>query len=104
MNSGPDATIGESTSGGRSNDLLWESLPLALGLLAFALTANSILGIAVACLKFGWKEFLTVAWLLWTDPDHSRGLACAGFHAALGFVKTCVAGLVAVIAVLGLEA
>lgn len=80
--------------------LLWQSLPLILGLAAFELTANSMLGIAVACMKFGWEDFLTAVWLLRFDHQRMRSIACAGFQAALGFVKACVAGLVMVLAVL----
>ena len=78
----------------------WQLLPFALGLLAFELTANTMLGIALACLKFGWEEFLTAIWLIQSDPIRIRGVACASFHVALGFVKTCVTGVAMVLAVL----
>ena len=36
--------------------LFSQLLPFALGLVAFELTANSMLGIALACLKFGGRS------------------------------------------------
>ena len=77
--------------------LFWQSLPLVLGLFAFELTANSMLAIALACLKCGWEEFLSAVWLLRWDPKRTRAIACACFYAALGFIKACVTGLAMVV-------
>lgn len=75
--------------------------PLALGLLAFELTANPMLGVVAACLKFGWDDFLTASWLIRTDPRHARGWACGGFLAAWGCAKTCVvAGIAVLVAII----
>jgi hypothetical protein len=99
-----DEVDGDAFAAGWKVRLLWQSLPLILGLIAFELTANSMLGIAVACLKFGLDEFLTAIWFLRTDPHRTRGVACACFLGSLGFVKACVTGLAITIGVMSLAA
>lgn len=85
----------------RAGTVLGRWLPLALGLLAFELSANPMLGIAVACIKFGWEDFRTALWLRRTDPERSRGWACAWFHLALGFGKIAVMGILGMVLVVG---
>lgn len=74
---------------------LWRWLPLIAGVVLFEATDNPILGVVVACLKFGWDDLLTARWLAKTDPDRRRAGACALFQASWGFAKVALTGLVA---------
>ncbi len=63
-------------------------VPILLALVVFEVTANPALGIAVACLKFGLKDFRTALWLRRADPVRARGRACSWFYACFGIFKT----------------
>jgi len=71
-------------------------LPLLAGAIAFELTANAMLGVAVACLRFGERDFSTALWLRRVDPVPSRGRAVAWFLLAMGLGKVALSGLVGV--------
>ncbi|HTI51779.1 MAG TPA: hypothetical protein VL475_12530, partial [Planctomycetaceae bacterium] len=68
---------------------------LALGWLIYEVTARPSFGIAVACGKFGWNDFLTAHWLLRTDPDRGRGRTCFWFYVANGLWKVTIAAFLA---------
>jgi len=72
--------------------LLWPLLLLSAWL-AFELTANATLSLALACLKFGMNDFRTAWWLWQTDPQRRRAHACASFYAASGIWKTALVPL-----------
>jgi hypothetical protein len=68
---------------------------LALGWLIYEVTARPSFGIAVACGKFGWNDFLTAHWLLRTDPERNRGRTCFWFYIASGLWKVTIAAFLA---------
>lgn len=68
---------------------------LALGWLIYEATARPSFGIAVACGKFGWNDFLTAHWLLRTDPERGRGRTCFWFYVASGLWKITIAAFLA---------
>jgi hypothetical protein len=74
--------------------LSWGAM-LALGWLIYEVTARPSFGIAVACGKFGWSDFLTAHWLLRTDPDRGRGQTCFWFYVANGLWKVTIAAFLA---------
>ncbi len=82
------------TSSRDSALLRW--LPLVAGALAFELTASAMLGVAVACVRFGEKDFSTAWWLRRVDPVVSRGRAVAWFLVAMGLGKVAVSGALGV--------
>lgn len=63
-------------------ELIPWGIMFGLGWLIVELTAKPIFGIAVACLKFCWKDFVIAFWLYEEDPWKRRG----GVH-ALSFVS-----------------
>lgn len=65
-----------------------------LGLAVFELTADPMLGVVLACLKFGWEDWLAGFWLLRVDSQRWRAWASGLQLAAFGFVKAGVAALV----------
>src|SRR5262245_18996445 len=72
--------------------LQWVGL-LLLCLFVYEIILQPELAIAVACLKFGWKDYRTGQWLFDVDPRPARGRALFWFHIALGMLKVFVAGL-----------
>ncbi len=85
---GRDASVTMS----RTSALLrW--LPLVAGAIAFELTANAMLGVALTCIRFGEKDFSTALWLRRVDPVPSRGRAVAWFLLAMGLGKVAVSGV-----------
>jgi hypothetical protein len=71
--------------------LFWSGLIL-IGLLVYEVTAQPGLGVAVACTKFGWNDFLTARWLWRIDPNRRRGRACGFLYVASGFWKIALTG------------
>ena len=65
----------------------WRWLPLIIGLVVFEATGNPMLGVALACLRFGERDVMTAVWLRRRDPNRARGRACGWFHLAWGFAK-----------------
>jgi hypothetical protein len=82
------------TSSRASAFLRW--LPLVAGAIAFELTASAMLGVALACFRFGEKDFSTALWLRRVDPVLSRGRAVAWFLLAMGLGKVAVSGVLGV--------
>lgn len=72
--------------------VLWP-VCLLLAWLAFELTANATLSLAMACLKFGTNDFRTAWWLWRTDHHRQRADACAMFYIASGIWKTALVPL-----------
>jgi hypothetical protein len=66
--------------------LIWSTLGL-IGWLAFELTAQPAVGVAIFCSRFGWDDFLTAAWLRRTDPHRARARACSWFCLSLGMTR-----------------
>lgn len=64
---------------------------LALAWMIYEITARPSFGIAVACVKIGWNDFLTAHWLLWRDPLRKRGSTCFVFYMASGLWKMTIA-------------
>jgi hypothetical protein len=71
--------------------LFWSGL-LLVGLLVYEVTAQPGLGVAVACTKFGWNDFLTARWLWRIDPNRRRARACGLLYLASGFWKIALTG------------
>ncbi len=71
-------------------------LPLVAGAIAFELTTDAMLGVALACIRFGEKDFSTALWLRRVDPVPSRGRAVAWFLLAMGLAKVTVSGVLGV--------
>src|SRR5207245_7626741 len=82
--------------------LTW-SILIALGWLIYEVTAQPVLGAVVACLKFGWEDYLTGRWLRRVDPDRRRGQVCYHTYLAYGFLKIAVAAIFIVCGILALE-
>jgi hypothetical protein len=78
--------------------LVWSAFGL-LGWLAFELTAQPAVGVAVVCSRFGWNDFLTAFWLLRKDPHRARARACGWYCLALGTTRILVAAFVLIMLV-----
>jgi hypothetical protein len=63
---------------------------LMLAFLVYELTAQPALGVAVACVKFGWNDFCSALWLRRVDPEPRRGRACFWLYLAFGLLKTAI--------------
>ena len=84
-----------SSVSSRASPLLrW--LPLVAGVIAFELTTDAMLGVALACIRFGEKDFSTALWLRRADPVPNRGRAVAWFLLAMGLAKVTVSGVLGV--------
>ena len=79
------------------SSLAWGTL-LIVALLAFEVTANPAVGVAVACLKFGWEDWLSALWLRRADPDPQRGRACFWMYGASGLWKSSIVAFLAMFA------
>jgi hypothetical protein len=86
----PETRDESALSSGWTEHFSWGAM-LALGWLIYEVTARPSFGIAVACGKFGWNDFLTAHWLLRTDPEHGRGRTCFWFYVASGLWKVTIA-------------
>jgi hypothetical protein len=73
--------------------LTWPAL-IAIGWLIYELTAQTELGIAAVCLKFGWHDLRTAIWLRRRDPEHDRGRACFWLYLSSGLWKAGVTAIV----------
>lgn len=74
-------------------DRIWWGAMLALGWIIYEVTARPTWGIAVACAKFGWNDFLTAVWLMRVDPNPGRRRACFWFYLAAGFYRIAVGAI-----------
>lgn len=72
-----------SDSGGRFANLPWW-LILTVAFVVTELTTHPAIGVSVLCLKFGWDDFRTSAWLRSRDPNRKRGAVCSWFYVASG--------------------
>lgn len=77
-----------------SEHVSW-GMMFAAGWMIYEVTAKPWYGVAVACGKFGWDDFVTACWLLRTDPNPGRGRACFWFQAALGLWRITIASFIA---------
>ena len=75
--------IDPSESEGLLTCLPWW-LILTIAFVVTELTAHPAIGASVLCLKFGWDDFRTAAWLRSRDPNQERGTACMWFYFASG--------------------
>lgn len=75
--------IEPSDSGGVLAHLPWW-LILAVAFVVTELTAHPAIGVSVLCLKFGWDDFRTSAWLRSRDPNRQRGAVCSWFYISSG--------------------
>jgi hypothetical protein len=71
----------------------WTTL-IALGWVAYELTAQPGLGAFIVCAKFGWNDLRTAFWLRRIDPDRRRGRTCFWLYLASGMWKVAVTGSV----------
>jgi hypothetical protein len=78
--------------------LTWPVL-LAVGWAVYEMTTQSALGVAVVCLKFGWGDFRTAAWLRRTDPSPGRGRACFWLYLGSGLWRAAAVASVMVFAI-----
>ncbi len=69
--------------------LTWSTLIVA-GWALYELTTQPILASLVICLKFGWEDFRTAAWLRRVDPYRPRAKACCALYIASGLWKTAI--------------
>lgn len=90
----PESLHDEPPADGWTNRISWGAM-LALGWLIYEVTARPTFGIAVACGKFGWDDFLTAQWLWRTDPVPGRGRTCFWFFVANGVWKITIAAFLA---------
>lgn len=90
----PETIYDEPPSRRWTEHVSWGAM-FALGWLIYEVTARPSFGIAVACGKFGWNDFLTAHWLLRTDPDRNRGRTCFWFYVANGVWKVTIAAFLA---------
>jgi hypothetical protein len=72
--------------------LIWGVPALAL-LLAEQAAAAIVLSL-IACLRFGWTDWLTAIWVLSRDPDRSRGRLLALTGLAVGLLRVSFGALV----------
>ena len=80
---------------GRSNTLWF--LLMAIGFLAFELTAQPALVAVAVCSKFGIPDLLNGLWLRRTDPLRARGKICFWFCLSQGLWKTTMVAFVAML-------
>jgi hypothetical protein len=73
------------------NPFTWTTL-IALGWVAYELTAQPGLGAFIVCAKFGWNDFRTAFWLRRIDPNRARGRTCFWLYLASGLWKVAVTG------------
>ncbi len=78
-----ETEVRERRVSARNSKLAWFGV-IALAVLAFEVTADPGLTVALGCLKFGWDEFRLARWLKRADPDRRRGRVCAWFYLAWG--------------------
>jgi hypothetical protein len=71
-----------------------------LGLLAFELTRNPMIGMFITCLKSGVEETRTAFWLVRFDTERGRGWACFWLFLTAGFWKTFALSFVLVVVLL----
>ena len=64
-----------------------------VGWLVYEVTDEPALAAMLACLKFGWNDFLTARWLRRTDPVPPRGRACFWLYLASGLWKAALMGV-----------
>jgi hypothetical protein len=81
----------------------WTGLAGA-ALVVYEFTNQPALGAAVLCLKFGWEDFKTAAWLMRVDPVKARGRACWWLYVGWGRFKATGAGFFVSFATLGVLA
>ncbi len=62
-------------------------LVVVVGFLLFELTADPVLGVLVACMKYGWDELQLSRQLRRHDPVLVRGRVCARFYEAYALWK-----------------
>src|SRR5262245_939797 len=67
------------------------SILIVLSWLIYEVTAQPVLGAVVACIKFGWEDYLTGRWLRRVDPNRCRGQVLYHAYLAYGFLKIVVA-------------
>jgi len=72
---------------------------VAVGLLVVEVSANASLGVAIACLKFGWDDARDAAWLRRVDPDRRRGRACSWMSLGVGSLRAGSTGFLAAVAI-----
>jgi len=85
-------------------DHVWWGLLALTGLMVYEITARPAFGIAIACLKFGWNDFLTACWLLRRDPHAGRARTCFLFYIAAGLWKVTVTAFIVTGCLIGLVA
>ena len=56
----------------------------------YSYTTSSTLGVAFACIRFGWNDFQTARWLGRFDPNRGRGSACFWFYLAFAASKVTI--------------
>ncbi len=75
------------------------ALLVVVAVIAFELSSNASVGVAIGCLKFAWDDFADGIWLLRADPDRRRGRASFLIHAARGLIKASLCGFLGGIAI-----
>jgi hypothetical protein len=77
---------------------LWSWLPLLVGLIVFEVTADPMLGVALAFLKFGWDDLRAAAWIWRKDESRGRRRASVLFYEAYGLGKMALSSLLVAMA------
>ena len=72
---------------------------VVLAVIAFELSSNASVGVAIACLKFAWEDACDGVWLYRNDPNKRRGQACLFIHFAVGLIKASLCGFLGGIAI-----
>lgn len=70
-------------------------LLIGIGLIAYELTAQPVLGALIAFSKSGWDDLLTACWLRRRDPDRRRAAACFWLYLASGAWKVAITAYLA---------
>ena len=69
--------------------LAWPAV-FAIAFVIYELTNQPALAVIFLCVKFGWEDFRTAAWLVRQDADGRRGLACFFLYVSSGLWKTAI--------------
>lgn len=85
-----ETTTAKSARSVWTDRAVWGALALA-GFLAWSHFSRPGLGMALACVKFGWTDFRTALWLRRFDPHRGRAYALFWFYLASGLWRITIA-------------
>lgn len=77
----------------RQGSFLTLPVLFVIGWIIYEVTHQPAIAAMAMCLKFGWEDFRTAKWLLFTDPESGRGRACCWLYVASGLWQVAVIGV-----------